>query len=97
MPSSSAAADEVHDFHRVAVGHDNLRKPLAFQDGKIVLDGHPTGIDIQPSQQVGHADGTVELKLFAVQGNVQGDVPQAAKQTCVAAYQSETSQVKVSS
>jgi hypothetical protein len=45
---------------------------VPFQDGKIVLDGHPAGIDIQPGQEVRDADGTVELKLFAVQGNVQG-------------------------
>ena len=45
---------------------------MAFQDGKIVLDGDAAGIDIQPGQEIHHADGTVELKLFAVQGNVQG-------------------------
>ena len=39
-----------------------------------MLDGHASRIDIQPDQQVGNADRMVELELFAVQGNVQGNV-----------------------
>jgi len=43
------------DLQGVAVGQDDFRKSLALQDGKIVFDRHPPGIDIQLGQQVGDA------------------------------------------
>jgi hypothetical protein len=68
----SAAANEIDDLDGVALADQDLGEPLPFQDGEIVLDGHPSRVDVQAHQQVGHADRTVKLELFAVQGNVQG-------------------------
>ena len=64
------APHEVDDLHGVALLDDDLGKPLAFQDGKIVFDGNAARIDVELCQEVSHADRLVELETVAVQGNL---------------------------
>ena len=68
--SGLAATNEVDDLYRIALVDQDFGKSLPLQDGEVVFDGDPARIDLEPHQQVGHTDGLVEFKLFAVQGNL---------------------------
>ena len=62
-----AAADEVHNLHRIPVADDDVREGMAFDNGEIVFDGDPARINLEPCQQVDDGQRLIDLVGFAVQ------------------------------
>src|SRR5580765_8835342 len=61
------AADEVDDLHFIAFTDRRPVERVLPDDDEIVFDGHPAGIDVQPGQQSGDADGRRDFERVAVQ------------------------------
>src|SRR5438093_9332434 len=55
---ASAAADEVDDFHLIAVADERVRECGALEYDEVVLDRDAAGIDIQPAEQFAHRQDT---------------------------------------
>src|SRR5688572_14342548 len=60
---------EVDDLDRIAVGDDHLRKPVAPDDGEVVLDGDAPRVDLEFLQQRCHGNRFLDLEPVAVQGD----------------------------
>ena len=67
---NSAATDEIHDFDRIPVADDDVREGMPSDNGAVVLDGHPPGVDLEMCQQLDHRHRPLELVGFAVEGDV---------------------------
>jgi hypothetical protein len=68
--NDSAPANEIHDFHRIAIVDDHLGKPLAFDDGEVVLDGNPPRVDLELVEQGDDRKGLLDFERFAVKGDL---------------------------
>ena len=46
---------------------------MAFDNGKVVLDGHAARIDLETRQKLDHGNRLVKLIPFAIQGDAHGN------------------------
>ena len=70
----SAAADEVDDFHLIAVVDECVSERRVLEHDEVVLDRDAAGIDVQPAEQLAHrkrAGGFGDEKPVAIQCNLQ--------------------------
>src|SRR5687768_6398372 len=63
-------ANEVHDFHRIAIVDDYLGKPLALDDGEVVLDGNPPRVDLELVKHGDHREGLLDVERLTVEDNL---------------------------
>ena len=54
----------------IAIVDDHFGKPLALDDGEVVLDGNPPRVDLQPVEQGDHREGLLDFKRLTVEGYV---------------------------
>jgi hypothetical protein len=62
----SAPADKVDDFDAIALADGSSAEGRSFQDDQIVLNRYTSWVDLQPSQQLGDSQRTVDLDALAV-------------------------------
>jgi hypothetical protein len=65
-----AAAYEVHDLDLIPVADGGAIERVLPDDDEIVLDGHPAGINLQPGQERGDAEGRRDLVGVAVEPDI---------------------------
>src|SRR5688572_2423553 len=92
------SADEIDDLDAVPLADDNLGEALPLDDEEVVLDGHPPGIDVEPSQQGGDRQRFVDFEPVAVECDYHGSLnAEFASDVVSGAYRALFRQVKVSS
>src|SRR6188474_2315265 len=63
------SADEIDDFHLIAVAYQRRIVGGAPDDDEVVLDGDAARVDFQPGEQRGHRQRRVDFIRVAVQRN----------------------------
>src|SRR5438128_2162487 len=67
----SSTTNEVDDLDLVAFADDGGVEGDSLEDDEIVLDGHATGVDVEPGEQLTHRQRRRHLEPLAVQRDRQ--------------------------
>ena len=94
-PAFLPAANKVHDLDGIPVLKDDVREPMALENGKVVLDGDAPWVDVESREQVDDRHRLVELESFAVHCDEHGTSPRCAPRVVSVSRATRSSQGKL--
>jgi len=69
---ATASADEINDFHAIAVADESGHEGMPLENHEIMLDCDAPRVDLQPFEQLLHRQRLVDRVWLPVERNAQG-------------------------